>query len=445
MAIIRVPGDKSISQRALILASLATGSSRLEGILSAKDIQATAVSLRKLGVCIPSIPDDGSEIQVPGLGFRGFQEPDDFLDFQNSGTGARIMLGVLSGQKFTTKVTGDESLCSRPMDRIIHPLSRMGAIFCELKNPDRLPMEVTGSSLKSLTHTSPVSSAQVKSALILAGLVGEVPVSVSEPNCSRDHTERILRMAGVSIVSYESDGRWQIDLKSPESTMSALDIEVPGDFSSAAFFVILALLGGIKDGLVIENVGLNPTRIGLLSVLSRMGSKIEIVQYDHGWSADSEPIGEIHVVPSMLQSTDVTAHEVSSMIDEFPVFAAAAACASGVTKITGASELRLKESDRIKAIVNNLRAVGVEVDEFDDGFEIVGTDRPLNGFVLSYNDHRIAMAFGILGALDGNKIEMENMSVVDISFPGFWEILKQVSSKSDGSRFNHSEGVPGVG
>ena len=346
------------------------------------------------------------------------------------------MLGVLAGQPFTTRVTGDESLRSRPMGRVTRPLSHMGATFRELGEPDRLPLEVVGSTLQALDYDSPVASAQVKSALLLAGLVGEAFVLVSEPRRSRDHMERMLSMVGASVISHESGGRWRVELRDPPSTIDPLDLEVPGDFSSAAFFVVLALLGGVEGGLAIGHVGLNPTRTGLLSVLARMGASIEVVEAGDGGGAESgragEPVGELRVSPSTLQAVEVTEREVPAMVDEFPILAVAAARASGATRITGASELRLKESDRIRALVENLRAVGVEAEELEDGLEIVGTDLPLEGRVLSHHDHRIAMAFGVLGALPGNRIEVENTSVVDVSFPGFWEMLERLSSRPGG-------------
>lgn len=448
MRIIRVPGDKSISQRALILASLATGESRLQGLLPGEDPNATASVLRALGVDVPPLPDDGSEIRVQGRGLHGFREPDRPQDFENSGTGARLMMGVLAGQPFNTTVTGDESLRSRPMGRVTRPLSHMGAEFRELGEPDRLPLEVIGSSLHALEYDSPVASAQVKSALLLAGLVGEAFVLVSEPRRSRDHTERMLNMVGASVISHENGGRWQVELRDPPPAIDPLDLEVPGDFSSAAFFVVLALLGGVEGGLAIEHVGLNPTRTGLLAVLDRMGATVEVAGSGGGADGASggagglvgesvgesvgEPVGELRVSPSMLRAAQVTEREVPAMIDEFPILAVAAARASGATRITGASELRVKESDRIRALVENLRAVGVVAEELEDGLEIVGDDLPLKGRVISHDDHRIAMAFGVLGALPGNDIEVEGTSVVDVSFPGFWRTLERLSSKSGG-------------
>ncbi len=437
MRSIRVPGDKSISQRALILASLASGESRLSGVLPGDDPQATASVLRALGADLPSLPPDGAEIRVRGSGLHGFQEPDGVLDFENSGTGARLMLGVLAGQSFTTRATGDASLRGRPMGRVTRPLSRMGATFRELGESDRLPLEVGGSRLQALDYDSPVASAQVKSALLFAGLVGGTFVLVSEPRRSRDHTERMFGMVGAPVISHENGGRWHVELRDPPSAIAPLDLEVPGDFSSAAFFVVLALLGGVSGGLAIEHVGLNPTRTGLLGVLARMGGNVEVTGTDGGSDRASdgvgEPAGGLRVSASSLRGVEVTESEVPAMIDEFPILAVAAARATGVTRITGAAELRVKESDRIRALVDNLRVVGIEVEELEDGLEIAGTDRPLQGAVPSHHDHRIAMAFGVLGALPGNRIEVQDRSVVDVSFPGFWELLGRLSSPGDAS------------
>ncbi len=423
---IRVPGDKSVTQRALIFASLASGESRLRGLLPGEDPQATAAALRALGVDIPPFGGDGAEVRIQGVGLRGLQEPKDVLDFENSGTGARLMLGVLAGQPMTVTVTGDESLRSRPMRRVTGPLSKMGGVFREMGEPDRLPLEVTGGVLDALDYDSPVASAQVKSALLLAGLVSGAFVLVSEPHRSRDHTERMLRMSGASVVSHEADGVWRVELRDPPGRIAPLDLEVPGDFSSATFFLALAILGGVEGGLEIEHVGMNPTRRGLLNVLERMGANVGADPFEE--RDDGEPVSALRGMPSKLVGTSVGGAEVPAMIDEFPVLAIMAARAEGVTRITGAAELRLKESDRIRVLAENLRAVGVRVEELRDGLEIEGGDHPLAGRVSSHQDHRIAMAFGVLGALPGNQIEIEGADVADVSFPGFWGMLEDLTA-----------------
>ncbi len=264
---IRVPGDKSVTQRALIFASLASGESRLRGLLPGEDPQATAAALRALGVDIPAFDGEGAELRIQGVGLRGLQAPSGALDLENSGTGARLMLGVLAGQPMTVTVTGDASLRSRPMRRVTTPLSKMGAVFREIGEPDRLPLEVTGGTLQALDYDSPVATAQVKSALLLAGMVSGAFVLLSEPHRSRDHTERMLGMCGVPVISHQAGGVWKVELRDPPERIAPLDLEVPGDFSSATFLLALAILGGVEGGLEIGHVGVNPTRSGLLDVL----------------------------------------------------------------------------------------------------------------------------------------------------------------------------------
>jgi 3-phosphoshikimate 1-carboxyvinyltransferase len=422
---IRVPGDKSITQRALIFAALATGESRLRGLLTGGDPQSTAAALRALGVGIPTFGGDGAEVRVRGVGLRGLQEPRGALDFGNSGTGARLMLGVLAGQPITSTVTGDASLRSRPMRRVTDPLSKMGANFSELGDPDRLPLEVTGGALLPFDYDAPTASAQVKSALLLAGLAGGAFVLVSEPHRSRDHTERMLSTVGVSVISHEAGGAWRVELRDPPERIAPLDLEVPGDFSSAAFFLALAVLGGVEGGLEMEHVGMNPTRTGLLDVLARMGARVDVEDFDE--PNGGEPVGSLRGMRSKLVGTNVGGDEVPAMIDEFPVLAVLAARAEGVTRITEASELRHKESDRIRVLAENLRAVGVRAEELDDGLEIEGGDHPLTGRVSSHDDHRIAMAFGVLAALPGNRIQIDDAAVADVSFPGFWDVLGELT------------------
>ncbi len=436
---VRVPGDKSLTQRSLIFASLATGNSRLRGLLTGQDPQSTAGALRALGVGIP--PLGGAELRIEGVGLRGLRAPRDVLDFENSGTGARLMLGVLAGQPITVTVTGDASLRSRPMRRVTTPLSKMGAVVRETGEPDRLPVEMTGGKLSALEYDSPVATAQVKSCLLLAGLVSGAFVLFSEPYRTRDHTERMLGMCGVTVISHQAGGVWRVELRDPPEQIPPLDFEVPGDFSSATFLLALAILGGVEGGLEIDHVGVNPTRCGLLKVLDRMGAGV-LADASADSSADgstsssadssdddgSEPVSVLRAVPSKLVGTSVGADEVAGMIDEVPVLAVLAARAEGVTRITGAAELRVKESDRIKAVADNLRAVGVRAEELSDGLEIEGGDHPLVGRVSSHHDHRIAMAFGVLGALPGNQIEIDGADIADVSFPGFRDMLEDLTA-----------------
>ncbi|GMR13642.1 MAG: 3-phosphoshikimate 1-carboxyvinyltransferase [Gemmatimonadota bacterium] len=432
MSEVLLPGDKSITQRALILAALAEGESRLTGLLSGADPQSTAGVLRALGADVPPPPADGSTLRVRGVGLSGFKSPEEDLDFGNSGTGARLMMGVLAGQHLSTTLTGDVSLCSRPMRRVTEPLSEMGATFRELGASDRLPVEITGGPLNPLRYESPVGSAQVKSSILLAGLTGGAATVISEPRPSRDHTERMLSMVGAAVISHEVDGRWQVELRAPPEAIAPLDFGVPSDFSSAAFFLVLGLLGGAGPELTLREVGLNPTRTGMLGALVRMGASSQDLTTSHHHPPDAveEPVGDLTVRPASLKGIELGEADTLAILDEIPILAVAASRAEGSTRVTGVRELRVKESDRITALVENFRVLGLEVEELDDGLEIEGTDRPVRGEVDPYGDHRIAMAFGILGALPGNDITIRNRNIVDVSFPGFWRTLDSVAPRA---------------
>lgn len=419
-----VPGDKSISHRALLLSALAEGTSVLSGVLPGEDPQATARALRTLGVPVPELPADGATIAIRGVGLRGLAEPAGTIDCANSGTTARLLLGVLSGYPFSATLTGDASLRARPMRRVTEPLSRMGGRFQELGEPDRLPVRIAGGSLEPIDYASPKASAQVKGALLLAGLTGGVPVRVSEGIVSRDHTERMFRAMGATLVLEREQGGAPAVRLDPPELLEPLRLRVPGDFSSAAFFIALALLapGG---ALVIRGVGVNPTRVGLLDVVRRMGATVAL---EGPRDVCGEPVADVFAGPARLRATRIGAEEVPSLIDEVPVLAALAARAEGETEIRGAGELRVKETDRIAALVGNLRSLGVEAEELPDGLVIRGTDRPLAGRVAAFGDHRIAMAFGILAALPGNRIEIDDPDVVRISYPGFWDQLRRAAA-----------------
>jgi 3-phosphoshikimate 1-carboxyvinyltransferase len=413
---LRVPGDKSISHRVLILAALARGESRLRGVSTARDPASTASVLRALGANVPA--PGAAEMRVTGVGLRGLRPAPAPLDCGNSGTTARLMLGVLAAQPSTAELTGDASLCSRPMRRVTSPLSCMGARFEELGQPDHLPIRVHGGPLQALEYSSPRASAQVKSALLLAGLCGGVAVQVSEPVLSRDHTERLLAGLGVPLSLGRDEVGTRVAL-TPVDEIPALDVDVPGDVSAAAFFLALALLS-TRGALRIADVGVNPTRTGLLEVLRRMGAR---VQLDAQRDAAGEPVADLVCSAGGLRSTAVTPEEVPSLVDEVPVLAVLAARAEGETRITGAAELRVKESDRLAALAANLRALGVAVDELADGLAITGTDAPLSGRVRGFGDHRIAMAFAVLAAQPGNDIRLDDADIAAVSFPGFQQQL----------------------
>lgn len=426
---VHVPGDKSLTQRALILSALAEGESRISGLLFGGDAESTANALRALGAGIPQIPSDGSEITVQGVGLGGLRSPGSQLDLGNSGTGARLLLGVLSGSAVETTMTGDESLRSRPMRRVTEPLSAMGARFDFLAEDGLLPIRLRGKRpLQEIDWSTPVASAQVKSSILLAGLTGGASALITEPEQSRDHTERIFRQVGVSTESRAVEDGWRVEMHNPPKRISEIDFRVPGDVSSAAFLLASAVLGGTAASLDIVGVGLNPTRTAFLEVLERMGAEITVET-----DADDENLearGTVSASLSSLTGTHVGAAEVPRMIDELPLVAVLGARAQGETSIRGAQELRAKESDRIDAVVRNLRVLGVDVEEHEDGLIVLGSDRPLKGRVEAFDDHRIAMAFGVLGAAPGNDIEVDDPHASGVSFPGFWELLRELGAGS---------------
>jgi 3-phosphoshikimate 1-carboxyvinyltransferase len=410
---IRVPGDKSISHRSLILASLADGESRIRGILDSEDVHATAEALRALGAAIPPLAND---MRVIGAGLRGLRPPRRALDCRNSGTTTRLLAGVVAAHPFSARFEGDASLSKRPMKRVAEPLTYMGAQF-DFEHGDGLPMTVHGVDLRSIDWDTRVSSAQVKSAILLAGLVSGVEVRVTEKSPSRDHTERMLRAMGADV---ETDGN-QVCLR-PARRLAPIEIDVPADPSSAAFFVALASLAGGGE-LTLTDVCLNPTRTGFLEAMTRMGAQIDRTA---SASSGGEEVGSVRIRPARLRSTRITEAEVPTLIDELPLLACIAAGAGVDLEITGAAELRVKESDRISAVVQNLRAVGADAEELPDGLRVHASRHGLSGTIDPRSDHRIAMAFGILSAASGNHITVTNPECVAVSYPRFWEDLRRV-------------------
>ena len=421
---LRVPGDKSISHRALMLAAIASGPSRVRGLLHSADVHATARVLRALGATVPELSGHGlPELAIGGAGLRGLRTPLTPLDCANSGTTARLMAGVIAGAGVTARVTGDASLSRRPMRRVAEPLAAMGA-HVELGPDDGLPMTVAGPVTHGVHWRSAQASAQVKSLVLLAGLVGGVAVSVEEPEVSRDHTERMLAARGVPL---RRDGA-RVALE-PVQELAAMDVDVPGDPSSAAFLAALAALA--HDGeLLLQGVGVNPTRIGFFEVLRRFGARVDLAGPADGaeWTA-GEPVSDVLVAPGGLRATDVAAHEVPALIDELPLVACLATRAEGVTTVRGAGELRAKESDRITAVVDNLRAIGADAEELPDGFVVRGSDRPLRGTVRTHGDHRLAMAFGVLSVVPGHEIRLDDAACVAVSYPDFWDHLWQATQR----------------
>lgn len=405
------PPDKSVSHRAVMLSSIAKGRSRIRNFLRAADTMSTLNAFRALGV---EIRDDG-EITIEGTGLYGLKEPLNVMDCGNSGTTMRLISGILSGNPFFSVLTGDDSLRGRPMGRIIAPLRAMGAEIGARQ--DRFPpLSIKGGKLKPIKYEMPVSSAQVKSAVLLAGLYADGTTEVKEAVKSRDHTERMLPAFGADI---EVEGL-TVRVKGGRE-LRGIDVAVPGDFSSAAFF--LAASAVVKDSeILIRNVGLNPTRTGFLDVLREMGAEIEIQKAEE---VSGEPSGDIYLKGGgNLKGIMITEDRIPSMIDEFPALCVVASLAEGVTDIGGAGELRVKESDRIRAMAEGLRKMGVEVQERPDGMSIKGKASLKGAEIESHGDHRIAMALSVAALAASGKTVIEGAEAVDISFPGFFETLK---------------------
>jgi 3-phosphoshikimate 1-carboxyvinyltransferase len=415
---VRVPGDKSISHRALMLSALSSGTSTIRGILQSADVHSTADVLRTLGVAVP--PLAGETLVIAGRGRRGLLAPSTPLDCGNSGTTTRLMAGICAGHPFESVFVGDASLSRRPMRRVARPLAAMGAEVALAG--DVLPMTVRGGALRAIEWTSEKASAQIKSAILLAAVVGGVDAMVREPEPSRDHSERMLRSAGVRVAVNGTSVA-----VAPAESLDPIHIVVPGDPSSAAFFAALAVLA-TRGELRLPGVGVNPTRMGFFDALRRMGATIRVGDHrDEG----GEPVATITVSAGAgaLRATSVGGVEIPTMIDELPLLACVAARVEGTTEITGAGELRVKESDRIATVIANLRALGVDAEELPDGLRVTGSDRPLRGRVESHGDHRLAMAFGILGALPGNAITIDDPACAAVSFPAFWELLASATTR----------------
>lgn len=404
---IHVPGDKSISHRAIMLAAIADGTSRIEGFLEGEDTRATAHIFSQMGVRIET-PSDGQRI-VHGLGIDGLRAPDGTLDCGNSGTAMRLLAGLLASQDFASTLVGDASLSKRPMRRITDPLRLMGAMI-EATPEGTPPLRISPATvLSGIDYVSPVASAQVKSAVLLAGLRARGAISVREPHPTRDYTERMLQAFGIDI-----DFRPGFASLKGGQRLRATDVQVPGDFSSAAFAITAATLVP-GSSLVIANVGTYPRRTGLLEALRLMGARIDIENVRTGPTGN---IATLRVQHTPLCGIDVPIELVPDMIDEFPALFAAAACATGVTRVRGAAELRVKESDRIAAMANGLRTLGIIVHETDDGADIVGGEVQ-GGDVDSLGDHRIAMAFAVLAQRASGDVLIRDINNVATSYPGF--------------------------
>lgn len=412
--IIRVEGDKSISHRSIMLGSISIGKTIIEGLLESEDVISTINIFKELGV---SINKSNGKYTIDGVGLKGLRKSKKALYAGNSGTTIRLMSGILVGQNFDSKITGDESIRKRPMKRIIEPLRLFGANIKGVHD-DFAPIEILGSNnLRSIEYKMKVDSAQVKSSIILASLYSKGDTIIFEKNKSRDHTERMVNFLGGDISANEK----KIIVK--PSILEGRNINIPGDISSAAFFIALA--AAVKgSNIIIRDVGVNETRIGIIDIIKAMGGKVNLLNKK---LVSNEMVSDIEVIGADLKGVSIKGEMIPKLIDEIPVIAVIASVASGVTKISGAEELKVKESNRIKTTINELSKIGVKIKELDDGMEIQGGQKIIGGVVESHNDHRIAMAMAVAGALSKNGVKINNSECINISFPRFEKILKEVS------------------
>lgn len=410
----RVPGDKSISHRAIMLGALAEGTTRISGFLEGEDALATLQAFRDMGVTIEG-PDDG-RVAVHGVGLGGLRAPPGPLDMGNAGTGMRLICGLLAGQGFDTELTGDASLCSRPMGRVIDPLALMGATIDSAEG-GRPPLRIRGGArLEGVHYELPMASAQVKSCLLLAGMYAAGRTSVTEPAPTRDHTERMLR--GFAYPVQSRDGTVSLE---GGGCLRACDIDVPADISSAAFFLVAASIAPGSD-ILLTHVGVNPTRTGVLNILALMGADISL---ENRREVGGEPVADIRVRSAALRGIEIPLDQVPLAIDEFPALFIAAACAEGRTVLRGAAELRVKESDRIAAMAEGLTTLGIHNEVLEDGIVIEGGE-PGGGVIHTYHDHRIAMSFAIAALRARSTVTVMDCDHVATSFPGFAQLARQL-------------------
>ncbi len=414
---ITVPGDKSISHRSVILGSIAAGVTEVKGFLEGEDNLSTLGAFKLMGVKTERPEKD--RLVITGNGLDGLKEPSDVIDAGNSGTTARLLTGLLSAAPFFSVITGDSSLRKRPMKRVVEPLSRMGASISGREDGNYLPLAIRGRRLKGISYRTPVASAQLKSAFLLAGIYADGETIIEEPEKSRDHTERMLKLFGALVDVQENTVR-----VGSTKSLKGCKIVVPGDISSAAFFMVGAIITPESE-LIIRNVGVNPTRTGVIKILKAMGGSIVM---ENEREISGEPVADILVRSSKLQGIEIRGVDLLPAIDEFPVICVAAAFAEGTTSISGARELRVKESDRIAVMAESLGAVGVKAKEKDDGIMIEGLGSGLlgKGSIRSHGDHRIAMSMAIAALRSEDGVGIEGAECVDVSFPGFFDILDSV-------------------
>ncbi len=417
---VRVPGDKSISHRTALLGALASGTTKVRGYLAAADCRATLECLRALGVewRLTEETPGVAALEIQGAGLQGLREPDDVLSAGNSGTTLRLLAGVLAGQPFASVITGDASLRSRPVDRIVTPLRQMGAHLIARDGDRRPPLTVRGGPLRGIRYRPPVASAQVKSAVLLAGLNAAGETAVEEPLPTRDHTERLLQVMGADVRREGACVRL-----SPPSSLEPVSVEIPGDISAAAFWLIAAAVHP-ESQLLLPKVGVNPTRSGLLDVLRKMGGSVDIGEER---MVGGEPTADIVVSSSRLRGMDIGGEMIPRLIDELPALAVAAAFAEGQTVVRDATELRVKESDRIASLTRELRRMGAQIEERPDGFVIEGGGGLRGACVSGGGDHRLTMALAIAGLLAEGETAIQDGDSVAISYPGFWQDLERVT------------------
>ncbi|NOQ52671.1 MAG: 3-phosphoshikimate 1-carboxyvinyltransferase [Desulfuromonadaceae bacterium] len=412
-----VPGDKSISHRSIMFASLAKGESRVRGLLRGEDCLSTLKAFQAMGIEVVEKGED--ELIIQGRGLAGLQEPGDVIDCGNSGTTLRLMSGILAAQPFFSVLTGDQYLRKRPMGRVINPLRDMGARILGRDGNKKAPLAIDGGGLKPTEYHSPVASAQVKSALLLAGMQIEGTTTVYEPHLSRDHSERMLRYFGADLESFEGGAR-----VTGRVTLEGREVEVPGDISSAAFFLVAGLIVPGSE-LLLKNVGVNPTRSGIIDILLQMGGSIEQL---NPRELSGEPVADLLVKSSHLKGIEIGGELVPRAIDEFPVVSVAAAFAEGVTSIRDAKELRVKETDRIAAMCETLGRLGVQIESREDGMQITGGQPLQGGKVNSFGDHRIAMSMAVAALCANAEVEIEDTGCTATSLPNFWELLTKIQA-----------------
>ena len=414
--VITIPGDKSISHRSIMFGAMAKGKTTVDGFLLGDDCLSTISCFQKLGV---KIDVNGNQVSIESDGIKNWHEPQDILNTGNSGTTTRLLLGILAASPIYAVIIGDDSIAKRPMRRVIDPLRRMGAQILGRSGGQYTPLAVQGTTLQGIRYQMPVASAQVKSAILLAGLNSEGTTIVTEIEPTRDHTERMMRQFGVQVVTIDGD----IHLRGGQQLVST-HIDVPGDISSAAFFLVAGAITDTSD-IMLKNVGLNPTRTGIIDVLSQMGANLKV---EESKTNGEEPFGNIRIKSSELKGIEIGGELIPRLIDELPIIALLATQASGTTVIRDAAELKVKETDRITAVVNELKKLGAIIEATDDGMIIKGPVQLNGGTVTSYGDHRIGMMGAIASLIASEPVEIDEPSCISVSYPNFFEHLKNVKT-----------------